>query len=560
MANEQKQETRQESGHKLLDTCLDVLEGRKSKEDLREEMERARQELVLMQQDFDDTAAEQPQNIQQACQKEIDYIHENFSIYHQAIDIIETFLRTGDKFDIVRGAEKVRGASAALNTGFMDYRNRALIALGPTDIPILNLVLDTHKSMTETQGDEKLAYLEKLLTVITREHIIAQRVLADLKRAPAGSLLPEEELLKTAYEEHQTACSLIRDNLLTFNQENIDKGLEGYQEAAMRVKDLIPAANLKRLTQIPTTSPQANLVINLGKTLLGENGREEMFLEALKNLEESFNDTKMQFEAIKRSPTDSVLVKEEMENATKAIAAYENALNDFYRFVELRETLLLVQASTKLEEAVKMLNQSGETFTSIAEREGKVPCIRCSHFNPPERKTCEKCGAVLPVSAESQPSRTFEMGEQDEVEQHTEEIVLTENIHRLFDAVNKVSEGQIAVEEFQEVVNWMEELVNHHKTAYGPLPPVNIENIKPDLKEPARQVKEMIEEANEVFKEGTDDLTAGIGFFKQYISHGDKNNLVAGVQIIWQGVGKLQIVQKATGLIKIAYDEAAQQK
>jgi len=558
MANEQKQETRQETGHKLLDICLDVLEGRKGKGELKEELDIARQELDQMQQDFDISVAEQPQNIQQACQREIDYIHDNFSVYHEAFDAIETFFRTGDKFDIVRGAEKVRGASAALNTGFLDYRNRALIAIGPTDIPILNLVLDTYNKMSEASQDDKSAYIDKLLTVISREHLAAQRVVADFKRAPAGSLLPEEELLKTAYDEHQESCALIRESLMNFNQENLDKGIEGYKNATMRIKDLIPAANLKRLTQMPTTSPQANLVINIGKTLLGENSREEMFLEALKNLEDSFNDTKMQFEAIKRSPTDSVLVKEEMENAAKAISAYENALNDFYRFVEVRETMLLVQASMKLEEAVKMLNQSGEAFMSIAEREGKVPCIRCSHFNPPERKTCEKCGAVLPVPAESQPARTFEMGEQDEVEQHKEEIVLTENIHRLFDAVNKVSEGQISVEEFQEVVTWMEDLVIEHKTAYGPLPAVNIDSMKPDLKDPAKQVKEMIEEANEVFKEGADDLLTGIGFFKQYIQNGDKNNLVAGVQIVWQGVGKLQMVQKAMGMIKAAQEEALQ--
>lgn len=558
MANGQKQETRQESGHKILDICLDVLEGRKGKEELREAMEMARQDLVMMQQDFEDTVAEQPQNIQQACQKEIDYTNENFSAYHQAFDTIEVYFKTGDIFDIVRGAEKVRGASAALNNGFMDFRNRALVAMGPTDIPILNLVLDTYKKLEEASQEEKPAFTEKLLTVISREHLAAQRVLIDFKRAPAGSMLPEEELLKSAYEEHQSACVLIRENLMTFNQENLDKGIEMYQNAATRIRDLIPAANVKRLTQMPTISPQANLVINLGKMLLGENSREEMFLDALKTLEESFNDTKMQFDAIKRSPADSVLVREEMENAVKAIAAYENALNDFYRFVEVREAILLAQASSKLEEAVKLMNQSGEAFMSIAEREGKVPCIRCSHFNPPERKTCEKCGAVLPVPAESQPARTFEMGEQDEVQQQSEEIVLTENIHRLFDAVNKVSEGQIPVEEFQQVVDWMEEIVNIHKTAYGPLPPVNIENIKPDLQDPAKKVKEMIEEANEVFKEGADDIITGIGFFRQYISNGDKNNLVAGVQIIWQGVGKLQIVQKATGLIKAAQDEAQQ--
>jgi len=121
-----------------------------------------------------------------------------------------------------------------------------------------------------------------------------------------------------------------------------------------------------------------------------------------------------------------------------------------------------------------------------------------------------------------------------------------------------VSEGQISVEEFQEVVTWMEDLVNEHKTAYGPLPAVNIDSMKPDLKDPAKQIKEMIEEANEVFKEGTDDLSTGIGFFKQYIQNGDKNNLVAGVQIVWQGIGKLQMVQKAMGLIKAAQEEALQ--
>ncbi|MDQ7825665.1 MAG: hypothetical protein RDV48_22890 [Candidatus Eremiobacteraeota bacterium] len=546
-----------ETGHMLLDICLDVLEGRADKEKLAEAIEKTRGSLGEMQADFQKTSQEQPPQIQQECQRETEQAMECFAAYYEALDVLEQFFRTGDKFDIVRGAEKVRGASGSMNDAFLAYRNRALVAMGPTSIPILNLVLSTFNSLNEASQEELPAWTEKLQTIIEREYIVVHRAMAELNRQ---NLIPEEELLKKAYEAHQQACADIRSGIKNQDNDVVKAGIDNYTHAAERIMELIPAVNLKRMTQMPTTSPQANLVINLSMTLGATAESEEMFLEALKTLEDNFLNTKMQFEAVRRNPVDSVLVKEEMENAVKALTTYEGAIADYYRFLEVRDTLLLAQAASKLTEGVKQLQATSEIFQSISEREGKTPCIRCSHYNPSDRKTCEKCGAVLPASAEMlQPARTFELDEQDEhVEGRapTEEITMTENIYKVFDAVNKVSEGHIAIEEFTEIVNELELLVVEGRKAYGPLPQVNLDSLKGEQREQAIQIKEMLEEAKEVFREGTDDILTGISFFRQYIQQGDKNNLIAGVQIIWQGVGKLQKVQKATELLKKAQEEA----
>lgn len=549
--------TKVESEHKLLDACLDVLEDRADSEKLREALSVARKDLGEMEKDFENTVNEQPQNIQQESQKEIEYAHESFNAYYQALDIIESYFKTRDKFDIVRGAEHVRGATVCLNTAFINFRNRALIAMGPTDIPVLNLVLRIYSDLRDASPEQAQEHSDRLIVTIFREFTNVQRAMPELNRE---NLMPEEELLKKAYEEHQAACLAIRELLRDKNMEGLEQAIHNYRQAAESLKNYIPAVNLRRMTQIPTTSPQANLVINLGRTLLNNSGSEEMFLEALKNLEENFNNVKMQFEAIKRNPTDSVLVNEEIPNAEKAIAAFESGITDYYRFIEVRDTLLLQQAASRLEEGVKQIQRCGDLFQSIAEREGKTPCIRCSHYNPPDRKTCEHCGAVLPVSAESEAARTFEIEEEGEgaVERKEEEIIMTENIYKIFDAVNKVSEGEISIDEFKEIVDWMEQVVIEGRKAYAPLPAVNFDSMKDEIREQAAQVRDMLEEAKEVFREGADDLLTGLSFFRQYIQQGDKNNLVTGVQIIWQGVGKLQKVQKATEILKKAQEEAKQ--
>jgi hypothetical protein len=554
MVGDTKDASTQNTGHKLLDLCLDVLEDRKDSSALAEAVQVARNDLVSMQRDFEETVAEQPQTILAECAKDVEYAMECFASYHGALDTIEHYFKSGDKFEIVRGAEQVRGSSAILNTAFFNYRNKSLIAMGPTTIPILNLVLSTHKGFLEATGDDIPALAEKLLTIVQREYVTVGRGLAELRKF---NLIPEEELLKLAYEDHQQACLAIRESVQNMQNEALETAVESYSGVATRIYDLIPAVNLKRMTQMPTSSPQANLVINLCKTLInGTGSEEEMFLEALKGLEESFNNTKMQFEAVRRTPTDSVLVKEEMENAEDAMEAYEDAISDFYKFLEVRDTLLLAQASSKLDDAVKLISKSGEIFQDIAEREGKTPCIRCSHYNPPDRKTCEKCGAVLPVSSEMQTTRTFELEEGSEEKPREEEIQMTENIYRLFDAVNKVSEGQIPMEEFVEAVNVMEQKVIEGKKAYGPIPAINVDTLKPEQKEQAISLRDMLEEAKEIFKEATDDLLTGISFFRQYIDKGDKNNLVSGVQIMWQGVGKLQKVDRATEVLKKTQEEA----
>lgn len=558
MQQNDKDSISKETGHKLLDACLDILEDKTDDSKLREAIRKAASELENMRKDFETTVMEQQQSITNICYKEIEHTRTCFNAYKEAIEVLETYLKTHDKFDIVRGAEKVRGCTTMLNSALFSFRDGILIAMGPTDIPILNLVLNTHKKLLElaindsSSDSDLLAYGQKLLTVIYREHYTISKTLDEMKNQ---KLIHEEEMLQNAYEEHQRICITLRDKTKEFDYENLENDIEAYSLIVKKIRELIPIVNIKRMTQAPTSSPQANLVINLAKTLKTYAGDEEMFIDSLKTLEDNYNNIKMQFEAVKRNPTDSMVVKEEMDVAEKALISYENSISSFYRFIETREAFTLDYAINKLIDATKEIQTVKETFQSIAEREGKTPCIRCSHYNPPDRKTCEKCGAVLPVSAESQTGRTFELEEQDQEKPKDEEIVLTENIYRLFDDVNKVSEGQISIEEFEATVNWMEGLVIDGRKAYGPLPALNVDNMKPDMKEQALQIKEMLEEAKEVFREGTDDLLTGLNFFKQYSQHGDKNNLVTGVQIIWQGVAKLQKVQKATEVLNKAQQE-----
>lgn len=559
MATEERTPSKADTGSKLLDTCLDILEERKPEQALKEAIQHAQKELREMQDEFESTIQEQPPNIQQECMKDVEYAQECFKAYFESIGEIEKYFETHDKFDIVRGAEKVRSSTTCLNTAFLNYRNKALIAMGPTDIPVLNLVLDTYDKITKAEQEDIKAYCDKLIHIIQREHITVHRAFPELNRE---KLLPEEELLKRAYEKHQAACFAIRDAIKEPTGEGLIKAVEDYSQAAKSIKDIIPAVNLKRMTQVPTTSPQTNLVINLSRTIESGTGTDEMFLEALKALEEDFNNTKMQFEAVKRHPTDSVLLKEELPKAEKAIAAFESGITDYYRFLEVRDTLLLKQAAAKLEDATKQIKKCSEVFHGIAEREGKTPCIRCSHYNPPNRKTCEECGAVLPASAETEEARTFELGEQDQdrTEAQEDEIIMTENVYKLFDAVNKVSEGQIPMEEFRETVDWMEGLVMEARKVYGPIPAVNVDAMKDDLRDHAKQLIELMDESKELFKEGTDDVLMGLNFFRQYVQQGDKNNLVLGVQVIWQGIGKVQKVQKVTGFFKEVYEETRQGK
>jgi len=523
----------------LLESIMDLIEEKIDPGDLRKELGESRISFEKIKADFESGLNELDEEVTQGTAGEIQTIYKVFGDWENAFRAIEEYFNTGQKFDLIRAGEMVKRCSDVLNMAFDDYQKKALLVMGPTDIPNLNLLIQTIKEVEEG------APTEKLKVITAAEFIVADGAIKELEYERQVLIFVEQELLIKAYKELQDAITKIGHFIKDGDKKLLKEGIEECKIVYYKIRELIPIVNYKRITFKPTSSPDANLLLNMAVALKKGEIQEEMFVHTLREVEESFNKMQIKFEALSRRETDSVLVKEEMERTKEGLNLFSNAISDYYRFLENREGLFLDQSEWELKDAVKILEKSHELFQEIADREGKTPCIRCGQYNQPDRKTCAKCGAILPKAADVTTASTFDVQVGETIISIDQEIPLPENLEVLFITVNEVAEGEITMEEFSDTVEDFYELMEANKSAgFAPLPRVKMETLKPGEKERAKGLMEQLKEAKALFEEGYRDFEEGVNYFREYIQVGDENMLVKGVQIIWEGNKKFHKVDQ----------------
>lgn len=528
----------------LLEAIMDLIDKKIGPEKLKMKLEDSRKSLQEIKEDFEANFNQLAPRVKEGVSTEVQVVHKIFGDWENAFKSIEEFFITGQNFDLIRAGDTVRRCSDALNRAFDDFRLQALLVMGPTDIPNLNQIINVIADVKAAPE----APLDNLKVVTATELIVSEGAIRELEfdRKNRAAFM-EQELLIKAYKELQEAMRNIETFIKDGNKELLDKGLEQAKIVYPKIKELIPLVNYKRMIQKPTASPSANLLINMSTALVNGAVSDEMFFQTLKEGEDEFNQVKIKFEALTRQETDSVLVKEEMQRALEGLKLYGDAIRDYKAFTECREALFIDQANREIAQAVEILDKAYNMFQDVADREGKTPCIRCGHYNQPTRKTCEKCGAILPKAADMTTASTFDVTVNEQVVSLESEIPMPENIEKLFLAVNQVSEQEISVEDFELAVRDFHELMEANRAAgFAPIPHVNIDKLKGEEKETAEKLLETMQEVKQLFEEGYRDFEEGLDFFYDYMQQGDKNLLVEGVKTIWEGNKKFHRLDQLT--------------
>lgn len=529
----------------LLEAIMDVIDEKIGQEKLRSKLDDSRKSLMQIRAEFEMELEELDPKLKEGAANEIQMVYKVFGDWENAFNAVEEFFSTGKKFDLIRAGEMVKRSSELLNSVFTNFRNQVFLVMGPTDIPSLNMLIEACEEVKK-----KNVPLDKLKVITANEFILADGAIDELEFERKFVQFMEQELLIQAYKELKEGISKIGHFIKDGKKDMLDKGLEECKIVYPKIKELLALVNYQRMIQKPTSSPNANLLLNMSYALKKGEIDEDMFVQTLKDNENDFNKLKVQFEALTRQETDSVLVKEEMQKAMEGLKLFSNAINDYYKYLDTREVLFIQQAEWQLKDAVEILEKSHQVFQDVADREGKTPCVRCGHFNQPERKTCEKCGAILPKAADVSAASTFDLqvGETTLSLDSEDEVTMPENIEMLFNAVNQVSEQEISLEEFENIIEDFYALMEANKNAgFAPLPQVNLDNLKPDEKKTAQEIMDKLKEAKPLFEEGFRDFEEGIEYFREYLEvNDDKNLLVKGVQIIWEGNKKFHQVEQLT--------------
>ena len=525
----------------LLEAIMDLIDEKIDNNQLKVKMEESRASLAEVRKNFDETYSTLDNKIKEGTQREAQFVFKLFTDWENAFQTIEEYFRTGQKFDLVRAGEAVKRCSEVMNLAFDDFEKKSLQVMGPTDIPNLNLLLRTIEEVEQGSPNEKLKF------ITATEFMVAEGAIKELEIERKVLPFMEQELLIKGYKELQAAIEKVGHYIKDNDKVKLKEGIEELKIVYPKLKELFPLVNYRRMTLKPTKSPSANLLWNMADAFKKGAIPEGMFVEALKDVEQEFSQMQIKFQALMRQETDSILVKEEMEKANEGLTLMNDAIASYYAFLDNREGLFLDQAQWQLKDGVELLDKSKKVFDDISEREGKTPCIRCGTYNQPDRKTCVKCGAILPKAADVTSASTFDVTAGETTFSLDQDVPMPENIEILFTAVNQVSEGEISIEEFEDTVESFQDIMEQNKAAgFAPLPQINIETLKADEKETAKKLLETLKEAKALFEEGYRDFEEGLEYFREYMDMGEKNLLVQGVQIIWEGNKKFHKMDQMT--------------
>lgn len=456
---------------------------------------------------------------------------------------MEGALREAIRFAETRQEQVYRSAVQRLReAGFSSEAasnayQRSELSHGPTEMPVLNLL---YKLKDGHFGDGS----------VPREDLeIGIQGAVKMARSAAEEVRGSEpqddakEGLARAYDHFADVLEAVERAVPGGNQA-VTEALEAAAEAGKEVRAAMEAYTAHATTQGPTRMAHANFILNLAEAQNSGAVPAEGLARGLEVFRKSLEDLQAQIEAMASIPSDSDKVAQQMGPTREAFAAHHEALDMFERYLA-GEPAAYEPARQALIDAAEALADCKEAFDQIGEMEGKVPCVRCGAPNDPSNRQCSNCGAQLLVAAGMGSTRsTMSFQEEGGQAQVSGELVMTENLVRLFETVNGVAEGRLGVHQFEEVLDWFEGLVRDGLLGLPAAPELSREGLDEQQQEQLAKAEEQIATAREEIEVGAQELLGSLDELRQYAGDSDSRHLVEGVKMVRDASIKVQRAQR----------------
>lgn len=528
----------QPEGHLLVNTIKAVLEGRATNADLQQILDASRKGLSEQISDFHSTIDELRPETRDGAVGLVEAADETFGFMEAALGEIETFLKSGDENLLYSAGSVVRRGADQLNIIFNELRNYVLAGEGPSPFANLNLLIRALDVFTP----EMDAKAERLQEFVNIERL---RAISALDQLETAEKTPENEGLNDAWDQHLRCMNRLHAAAEKADRAAAETEMKNAEVTFARLAERVPSASMAQRLKGPTPSEQVNLVLSLAEDVANQRVTDMPLVEALQGIHVDVGQTRTELDSLlEAGAVESVLLREEMERALSAIETQQEALAEFAEFFSNRLTEVLRAAAEKLKESAISLGASLDKMGELADRENKVVCIRCGHYNPKGRNNCEKCSAPLPqLSAEG--TSTFEGGETLPQAQAEEGPVLSPNLIRIYNAVNAVAEGKIEKDAFKSEIEWFQAQIEANSEYEIEEPDWDAMN--DDDKAAAEEGFEAMQKVQEAFAQGVGEMNEALECFRRYLDTDDRSDLEDGVRIMDSGARKIAAVQKATG-------------
>lgn len=531
-------ETQPETGHLLVYTIKAVLEKRAPKEQLAKVLESSRKGLDEQVTDFQTTVQEMAPEMREKVATLVQGAEEVFGFLEIALQEIATFLETDDENLLFNAGSVIRRGTDQLNYIFDEMRNFVLAVSGPTSIPNLNMMIRAHEVFTP----DKDAHGERLKEFCHTERLMALQSLDSLE---TSEQTPELAALKDVWDSHLRCMNRMFFAIEKGDKATVTKEMENAKISFSRLNERIPGAVLSQRADGPTPSEQVNLALSLSKDLGAQVLGDGPLVEVLAGIHTSSEELAAGLDQLLEAGVESVMLREAMDRALQALEYQQEALADFAEFFTTRLDVTLRGARRKLEESSIQLAAALDNLSELSEREGKVACMRCSHFNPGGRNNCEKCNMPLPNLGQSGGS-TFEHSEEGVGAPaiDPEQPILTGNLVRLYTAVNQIFDGTIDGDKFLHEIEWFQGVIN--KNSEYDIDEPNWDALSEEERAQEEEGFKAMEEAQDLFHTGVTEMNEALERMRGYLESEAREELEEALRMMDAGARKVAAVGNAS--------------
>lgn len=329
-------------------------------------------------------------------------------------------------------------------------------------------------------------------------------------------------------------------------EEGVDTGIKAFNELFTSF-DRLKEKESKR--KVYSDSPYMNEVIRIARcvkkgTLPDETLKErlEIFLNIQLNLQANIENM--------RPTQDEMPIFEENKEKVK------QSIDEVIEGLKLAKTYFITRmfenVETGLEKARKAIDflMKFERKLKEAREAPKVKyCFRCGAENPRSVRFCINCNYNFPPLQMEEES-TFDVRLEEGGIKQTGHV-MTENVMKLYNAVDKMKTMSISMEEYLDTINWFKDLMLKAREDEKMIqPPGTSED--PDALEAFEQFKEN-------FDIGMMDMEDGVNRLLMYAELEDPNLLETGMESILRGGDRLYQVKMVGDQVRMVIEQAAKQ-
>jgi len=292
----------------------------------------------------------------------------------------------------------------------------------------------------------------------------------------------------------------------------------------------------------PTPIPSTNVLLSVvEKGLAGQ-----LEMATVRAIYNEYSDILFQvwenFEKSVARPTESALVRDEIPRTLERGDAHDAVVEELGKALGgSADPGTLQPLLQRLIDTARQLGESHEVYATAAQHQSHVVCPGCSRPNPPENRRCEACGAVLPTptAGVASASSTFNVLSGPTLEE-TQELPMTENVAKLFQACDDVHDGKITAAEFEAILGETAMGLKEFQRELGEIAEETADETgmnEETLQVWREQHLPYMQEVGAAFEEGIKQVEQGLLEMAAYVKDPQRDFLVNGVRMVWEGLG-----------------------